>query len=405
MATPQKTPAKQLTDQFWGQNFIDAIPLKFRSALKYFNIKIPGVSNDTQPDEIGVDGVINSQVVTGRDNEREKTTSKLDGSVAQHVYHEQEYDPQFDILTLKDDYVTAEGAELNQPRRNIEGLVPGVDHVTTISPNTTFYDNYQLVFPGVANLNSRLPDILETVSGLVEFSSGEGFYSESGDAGFVPSGSASLSIRGSGTASIAVMPDLSISIVPAFKPAAPTIRVVFLLPAPITILQVQNKLANILGAPVSNWSLFNPKPVDFFVVGRRLSLRADASANYQRGGNDSGGSEFADSTGTGVSKEVGLTLKVIRTPPTLHAQVGAPGAYFVFNQVNAITQAQATAGENSADTGMVSDFVQGYAYGYGPATALTGYPTSGFFLLDCQAEPYKYGYVMIHAEIVDFANV
>src|SRR5882762_6244441 len=110
MAPPTRTPARTLTERVWGQSFIEAIPLKFRSALKYLRLKTPGVDNGTIPDEIGgIDGVINSQVVTNRIDELEKTTEKLDGGVSQHVYHNQDYDEKFDVIIPTDEYLTAEG--------------------------------------------------------------------------------------------------------------------------------------------------------------------------------------------------------------------------------------------------------------------------------------------------------
>lgn len=403
MPPPIKTPARTLTERVWGQSWIEAIPLKWRSALKYLTVKTPGVDNSTIPDEIGgTDGVINSQVVTNRINELEKTTSRLDGGISQHHYHNQEYDDKFDVVTPTDEYLTTEGAELGLPRRQIDGLVPGVDQVKTISPNTTVLDNYKLLFPGITNLNSKLPDVLESIDGIYEFSTGEGFYSETGDAGFVPSGSASLAIRGSGVASAAIMPDVNIKIIPPFKPAVPTTRVIFFLPAPVTKAQVLTKLGVILGASVTSWSVFHPTPINVFVVGRRISLKADASAHWQRGGNSDGGSEFADSIGTGVSREVGLTIKVVRIPPTLH---GAFAGTIISNSTGVDTSAYAAAGLNIADTGTISDSISGYAYATAAATTPTGYPSSGLFLLDSQAEPYRYGYVMIHAEVVDFAEI
>lgn len=397
MATPQKTPAKQLLDQIWGSNFIDAIPLKFRSALKYFNIKTPGVSNDTQPDEIGVDGVINSQVVTGRDNEREKTTSKLDGSVAQHVYHEQELDVELGVLTPKDVYVTDEGAELGQPNRNIVGLVPGVDQVETIDLTAIeeFYGSYLVEFPGVTNL--RLPDVLTRIEGVIEQHTGSGHYGENATA----SGHGSLSLRGSGQSSGSIIPDLIIDIQPTEGNTKPTTNYMFLLKNPVTLDDITAKLTMLVGDPILPWPSFHEKGHNLVLIGEQTSVKADAAISLYVSDGGQGTTQ-----GSGYSEEVGLSVKIYRIPPTIHTDI------FVLGKTNEVTPniiavAEAAFGALVApgyrDAGPLSASITPTSFSATPGDSVI--PISGKCILDLNPRPYKYGWILFHAEVFDFAKL
>jgi hypothetical protein len=109
MSTRQNK-AKTLTEKIWGSDFLSSLPAKWRMSLKVIRTKTPGVPNNTDPD--GGGDVLDSQVVTNRTNELEKTTTELDPDIGTLVDKDTNQAKQ--IVTRTETFVSA-GATPDTP--------------------------------------------------------------------------------------------------------------------------------------------------------------------------------------------------------------------------------------------------------------------------------------------------
>jgi hypothetical protein len=109
MSTRQNK-AKTLTEKIWGSDFLSSLPAKWRMSLKVIRTKTPGVPNNTDPD--GGGDVLDSQVVTNRTNELEKTTTELDPDIGTLVDRDTNQVKQ--IVTRTETFVSA-GATPDTP--------------------------------------------------------------------------------------------------------------------------------------------------------------------------------------------------------------------------------------------------------------------------------------------------
>lgn len=353
-------------------------------------------------------------------NKQVETTRRDLPGLPTDLLYGQRYEETFDLVVPYSEWIDAAGANLGDARKVVTPQGDGTEQVEQLDFTSVAaaLDAYSLVFPGTTNLNSKLPDVLSDLASVFEVNSGNGTYSETGSGYWNIRGSYALSIRGSGNASAAVVSDANFLLLPPFKPSAPTTRVVFFLPNPVVSGDVLTKLTAILGGSVSNWPNFDPTPVTVVCTSRKVSVRAEANQHTQSGGSgivsedgdpcsdfDCVTCDASSTTGTGVSTEVGITIKTIRIPPCLH------GAISLHDNQDEVATAQAYAFDGSsfgscvppeygpADTGVITLTATGTVDSDASATSLTSYP-SGMYLMDTSAQPYKYGYALIHAEVV-----
>jgi hypothetical protein len=261
---------------------------------------------------------------------------------------------------------------------------------------------FVLSFPGTTNI--QFPDILVSVTGIIEKTQGDGTYDESGSGGWSGQGSASLSIRGTGQASAAIIPDLAVNIKSIYGNNIPTMQYLFFLLMPVTAAQVLTRLTALVGSSVTAWPKFVPEAHTFTLVGQRLSLQVTANANWMSGGSDSG-DQFATSAGDGFSNEVGLTVRTVRTPPTIHGAISVGGDVADTENLTADASAYADSTANAYRTESSSVAGSITPTTLSATSGATSIPASGKRLLRVNAAPYKLGYAKIECEVVDFADV
>lgn len=326
------------------------------------------------------------------------------------VLQGQEYDQTLDVIVPYIESISPVGTKLGQNRYEVTPLGDGNEEWKSfnIAQVQAALDNFIISFPGTANL--QLPDILESVKGIIEENSGDGTYDEDGYALWTVSGSggasSSLSIRGTGQASAAIIPDLDVQIRQIWANNVPTINYLFFLPMPVTSAQVASKLTALVGSSVLAWPHWNPIAHTITLVGQRLSLQCTAASTWQDGGSssDSGSSyEHSQSGGTGYSQEVGLVLRTVRIPPTIHPAITLSGITGKQVNISADANANASSAEYIQKTGTVVGSITPTSLAATPGP--TTIPTSGKYIKDVNAEPYRWGYAKIHAEVVDFASL
>lgn len=162
---------------------------------------------------------------------------------------------------------------------------------------------------------------------------------------------------------------------------------------------------------VRPWPIFKPVPHTLTITGESTTISANASVQQQVAISGSDVS-LVWSEGTGISRQLGITTKTVRIPPTIHSDLtldfsGSPSTSATVNTSASITMPE---GENwparSADTGTISQQITASLAPniFGPTTP-PDYPTSGLYLQALDTGAYRYGLNRVRAVVFDFATI
>lgn len=309
----------------------------------------------------------------------------------------------------------------SQEQLNLNHLI----RIQEVADSTTFLA-YIRKFEGFTNVD--FPPQLLTVSSPITGSGGggNGGFSESGFFQLAGQGSGGISLAGQSQASASLDPDIYPDIRQPWGANLPCVHLLFLVVSGETRANVLGRCTTAMGSTVNDWPKFAPKAVNFVCVGQDVSATARATASstatvrVDYTGAVVGGGSLATSSGGGGSQEIRQRTKVIRIPPTIHASLtAANGGFSGFfsslasslysamaqittvgsgSQFSASAQAQGLIFPN----GIVGSFPNG-VIGATPGQATI--PTSGLYLSRLTSEPGDQGYIKVHAEIIDMANV
>lgn len=326
------------------------------------------------------------------------------------VLNEQTYDDTDDIVLQRTRQTVAAGsAGIGTNRREIKAIDSVQSEITDadISAFATFAASYKLVFTRSTNI--QFPDVLTGIDAFVETQSGAGDDTDGLDASgsITNSGSWTLSPRSSSNSSVVAMPDITPVIEQKYGANKPVTDYIFLLPSPVTAAVVLTKLAALIGAPISAWPKFNPRNETIFCVGGRATVQAKATAYYHFGTNSCGtcgSSEFSANHGNGASYEIGVTIKAVRIPATIHGAIDVTG---FGSQVFSITADAAADAFLSSDSRSASADIAAYVspLSLTATTGATTIPSSGYFLLDTDAAPYRFGYIKLRCTVLNGADL
>lgn len=339
-----------------------------------------------------------------------KITISYPANLAEIELKGQELDRRLNLAFPTIQRIAPAGAEIGDTGKDIQPIDTERSLVTEIDLTAVeaLIETYVLVYPGTTNID--FPDVLESVIGVIEETSGEGFYDENGSGQIANRGSIGLSLRGTGQASAAILPDVIINIRQIWARNIPTTHYLFFLPMPITASDVTTKLTALIGASVTAWPIFRPVAHTITLMGQRLSLQVQANVQFSASLSVGGGSASADlasSEGEGYSKEVGLTMRTVRIPPTIHGLINLSGQLTGSESLTASADV-ATGGdivlhaERSESGSVAASITPSSLAATGGETSI---PTSGKRILNVDADPWQYNYARIHCEVVDFTDV
>lgn len=383
------------------------LPERFRASIELDTYEVNAAGTITNPPVLGVNEIERTETQLDAFTFKRKTATRDLGTPP--VLQGQEYDQSLDVVVPYVEAIADAGDFIGTNRFEITPLGAGKELVK--APDLTalqaVLDAYIMSFPGTANI--QLPDILESVSGIMEATSADGTYDETGAAVATwdnAGASASLSLSGNGQGSAAIIPDLAIQIRQVWANSVPTVHYLFFLPMPVDSTDVLDHLTDLLNEEVLAWPQFNPLAHTFVLLGQSLTLGCRASSNFHAGGSDTdsgSSSESAVSTGTGFSQEVGLTVRTVRIPPTIHEAIAVTGTTDEFASVTATASANAGSLASVEKTGIVNGSITPLSLLSTPGDSVI--PASGKRILHIDAEPYRWGYARCHAEVVDFTDI
>lgn len=173
-----------------------------------------------------------------------------------------------------------------------------------------------------------------------------------------------------------------------------------------------------LAPTISTWPVFRPVSHTLTLKGMQVSLQQSADSHHQDHWNTSDLSKaispFSGSLSEGQGKDVGVTVRTVTIPPTIHPLITlsstsdtADAATTVKANIPAIT-GTGLAPSFSSVTNEPTPLTLTATGSVTPTSlATTGHQTSipvaGLYLYQIDTSPYKYGYATVRAILVDFS--
>lgn len=272
-------------------------------------------------------------------------------------------------------------------------------------PPTEALDTFILELPATTDL--RLPDVLESITVTYNTAEGAGIHIEDGDGVSIgTSAGLSLSLNSKSQGSASIVPDIQPNIVQRWAFDVPCKRYLMYVESGYTQEELITRLETHIGVTVNPWPKFAPRPHFFTLKG--LSITASADANVQQHLSAGSSATYTWGEGEGVSYEVSTTTRTIVIPPTIH---GAITLLNTSQDANIVADAEtgwAASGSwpaRSAAASVVGTITASVTPTSLSATTVAGIPTSGLYLHNIVAEPYKWGRVRLRAEVINFADV
>lgn len=342
-----------------------------------------------------------------------------------NILYGQQYDDQVDIAVpfteQIQNFADGESAEaLGNARTEILPVDYNASKVRTFTAPTQaeLDDSAVRLFE---NISFALPDTLVGVTAYYTQANGvDGTASETGNGASVgATGSLSINLSASSQGAAGLVPEVFINILPTTAVDVPCTVYLFYIADTSTRAQILTKLTALAGATVLDWPQFKPKPTTLFLLSQQVELSARANLGQTATVTDTT-SSYAQSEGTAVSKSLGLTMKVITIPPTIHGSLTIANSTTSSKTVNAGASVQVT---RTAGGWLNSTYwpARTVTTSPNPATATaaatvlseaftdtiptTGgtvaVPTSGLYCR-LQTQPWKFGFMQVRAEVVNF---
>lgn len=316
----------------------------------------------------------------------------------------QQYDPEAEFLTqfteqMQDDVSADAVVAAATARTEVTPIDAQNSLVRTYTPPASAINNFSVSFSGTEDI--ALPNVLTSLEVIWESSAGSGDHTETAEGTSTVSLSLGLNARAEGSASI--MPEVVHNIKETWAQNLPVTHYLFYMAYPVTKAQILAKLTSLAGSPVLQMPVFRPEAVNIVLTGRQLSLSVEA--NIQQQASDT---TFIYSKGRGVSKRVGMTVRTLRLPPTIHGafNLGASTQNTSFNVDAGVGWPTGTNWPPLAQTESAAGIIQANVTPVSiPATTPSAIPTSGLYVVRGSAELYKWGYVRVHSVVFNFSDL
>lgn len=273
-------------------------------------------------------------------------------------------------------------------------------------------------FPGKTVVD--LPDVLESITVTYNKSTGSGASNHPVTQQWfqiVNGGSAGLSPKAQAQGSAAILADVTWEIARYGGISVDCQHYYFYLTSAATLAAVLAKLATLGAGAVQSLPVFRPRSHQIKVYGGQISVQATADTQASAGWSQNNAGVITSYArqweyGDGYSKEVGVSTRVLTIPPTIHGAISVSGLLTdtemvtVTVKANTVSQGPivsvpAITNEPTPVTATVTAGVTPTSF---PATSPGVIPTSGKYLVAATGDPVDFGYTLIHAVVVDFAQ-
>jgi hypothetical protein len=257
-----------------------------------------------------------------------------------------------------------------------------------------------------SKINISMPDKLVSLTAQIESQTGSGSDSEIGNVTGVGSYSINLDLRADATASATIMPEVVAIIKQFYGANINCTHYIFFLPNPVTAAQVVTKINALIAGSVADWPKFNPQTLTMLIVGANAALKVNAASkgSYSQTA-DLSSTSSTTGGGTGYSRAKGLTLRRMEISPTIHGGLSVGGVTSDSVDLAAYCSSEAV-GLGPAESISQTDSINAFTSptNFSATDGATDWPSSGKFLYRVDGRPYKYGFVMFHAIVVDASD-
>lgn len=318
------------------------------------------------------------------------------------------FDEQFGFLTPYTESIITGGSQPTTANSEVTPLNANLDllKVHDVSAQQTALAAFSpLIFPGTTNVD--LPTELKSVT---QYASDVGvtdsLHEENTSYALNARGNGSLQCGGSASASAAQTAEVNWVLKDILGSNVPCHHVLFFKPNGTTRAAIVTYLGTLGFGGVTDWPKFAPRQEGIICKGARLAARQTVNAHATSTTISKYDGAYVDSaeagvTGSGNDYDRSLTTKTVRLPPTIHPSLSLAGT---ITGLNFITQARILGAITivpPAITGNATASVTAPTLSTAtPGTATL--PTSGIYLARLVGEPYKFGYIKYHAELVKF---
>lgn len=365
------------------------------------------------------EGVVSSKITQlGEDHELREVVARVAGSWPTLPFAN--FDSRLQLLITGTKQVVAKGSTTPGISAGVVTEVKEIDKyreqkIVTTQP-LAGVDNYHRVLETTVNLD--IPAKVISLHGYVEENGGVGSWSESGTYLLGNGhGSGGVQLRGNAQASAAMIPELGWLIRYAKTTNRPARHVLFNVASNANRATILAAAGAILGATVNDWPDFAPQELVLLLTGQKSNVNVTTTASaydsvvsdYLGAMKFTGGSR---TSGSGLSFEVGVNVKIVRISPTIHGDLSIDGTVTADANGGAGYTAAASinAGTSGAIVGLGS--AAGAHSAIIPVTSLnatTGaadWPNAGLYAHRIVPEPDPtYDRLRVLMEVVDFANV
>jgi hypothetical protein len=303
----------------------------------------------------------------------------------------------------------------NFGEENVQYRAINKDRVLRVEekPPLQALDNYNMSFP--VRVDVQLPNVLKKISveWIEDVAEGEWDTRWSGN-----SSGDNVSLSGTENANVdsacTVRPELIVEIEQPWGSDIPATAYIFFVKGAgnsgmqISDSSIKSKLGNLAGGGIQDWPVFKPKSHTILLKGMKMVITAKASASASYSATRSSNSR--DSTvGDGVSYDINSSFNSVTIPPTIHEniEIGNSGDKVKSVTANCLVGWNAYGGlpSVSAAANFTKD-VTGSVYPKSlSATSQAEIPNSGFYLMKCTVEPYKWGYAKCAAVVLDASKL
>jgi hypothetical protein len=335
-----------------------------------------------------------------------KTTEAADPGAWMYLYG-QDYDESLDVVIPFLEKTTDSGSgEIGTPKTDIkpDDIWRSKKRTIDSAAAEAVLGAYLMQYPSKINLS--MPDKLVSLTSQIESQTGSAAEQQLGSSDGFGSYSINLDLNASATASATIIPEVIAVIKQFYGANIDATHFIFFLPNPVTSADVLAKINALIAGSVSAWPKFNPQTLSMLVVGGNAALKVTAvsKGSYSQQSDLSSQSSTAGG-GTGYSRAKGLTLRRMEISPTIHGDLTVEGVTTDTVDLNAYCQSEAVGlgpFESTNETDSITAFTSPTSFA--ATDGATDWPSSGKFLYRVDGRPYKYGFVMFHAIVVDAAD-
>lgn len=335
-----------------------------------------------------------------------KTTEAADPGAWMYLYG-QDYDESLDVVIPFLEKTTDAGSgEIGAAKTDIRPLDIWRSKKRTIDSAAAeaVLGAYLMQYP--SKINISMPNKLVSLTAQIESRTGSGAHQETGSVAGYGSYSINLDLNAQATASASIIPEVVPVVKQFYGPNIDCTHYIFFLPNPVTSAQVIAKINALIAGTVAAWPKFNPETVTLLIIGgdAALEVKATSKGSYSQAADLSSQSSTAGG-GTGYSRGKGLTIRRMQIDDVIHGALTVAGTTSDTVDLNAYCQAEAV-GLGPLEAIDETDSIDAFTSptSFSATTGATDYPSSGKYLYRTDGRPYKYGFVMFHAIVVDAAD-